>query len=152
MSGFASRLIIFHITAPLTNALPYPRAYWCSNESTPWEKCGIDAGVRMMEQIASVPVEMPHWWETLRPYRRQCLNCTPIWLMCLVEDTGSWDGGSALRLGSRFMFEMINQQQWLLPGYELMCEYFNDYGPTVAARNDSPKGSQKYLYFLFLGK
>merc|ERR1719277_1497653 len=79
-----------------------------------------------MEEISYIPVPIPHWWETFRPYERQCPTCKPIWLLCPAEDTGAWDGGSALRLGSRIMLEKINEQQWLLPGYELMCEYYND--------------------------
>jgi hypothetical protein len=31
-----------------------------------------------------------------------------------------------LRVGGMMMLEHINKQQWLLPGYELMCEYYND--------------------------
>merc|ERR1719272_2899322 len=80
----------------------------------------------MMEEIMYLPVQIPHWWESFLPYTRQCTSCTAIWLLCPAEDTGAWDGGSALRLGSRLMLEKINSQQWLLPGYELMCEYYNN--------------------------
>ena len=108
------------------DALSYDRLLVrrCSNVSIPWDRCGIDAGERIMEEILNVPVTMPHWWEGMRPYERQCPSCMPIWLLCPVDDTGSWDGGSALRLGSRTMLELINRQQWLLPGYELMCICF----------------------------
>jgi len=87
---------------------------------------GETSGSRMMEEIPGIPVPMPHWWENFRPYQRQCPTCTPIWLLCPAEDTGGWDGGDTLRLGSRMTLEMINKQQKLLPGYELMCEWKND--------------------------
>ena len=48
-------------------------------------------------------------------------------MLCPAEDTGGWDGGDMLRLGSRMTLEMINKQQKLLPGYELMCESYNDH-------------------------
>merc|ERR1719272_1992257 len=79
----------------------------------------------MMEQITNIPVTMPHWWESFNAQTVKCATCTKIYLLCPSDDTGAWDGGSALRLGSRIMAEKINEQQWMLPGYELMCYYFN---------------------------
>merc|ERR1719506_2129786 len=109
-------------------ALNLPPKYYCTDPSIPWDKCSVgeNSGSRMMEEIPGIPVPMPHWWENFRPYKRQCPTCTPIWLLCPSEDTGGWDGGDMLRLGSRTVLEMINKQQKLLPGYELMCEWKND--------------------------
>ena len=100
----------------------------------------------MMGQLSNVPVTMPNWWESLRPYEPQCLHCRPIWLLCLVDDTGSWDGGSAMRIGSQIMLELINRQQWLLPGYELMCEFFNHQCDTKTASQILAAGTTQNKY------
>ncbi len=68
------------------------------------------------------PAQMPPVYESMNAQKRQCPSCMVIWLLCLFEDTGAWDGGDMLRLGSRMMLERINRQQWLLLGFELMCE------------------------------
>ena len=57
---------------------------------------------------------IPDWYagyvpyETLAEQGMTCKNemgenieCTPIWMLCPSEDTGGWDGGDMLRLGSR---------------------------------------------------
>jgi len=149
MSVLAAPPVLALCFAVMAVALPLPKKFWCSNTAVPWERCSIDGGKRMMEEIPHVPVPMAHWWETLKPYNRTCPSCTPIWLLCPAEDTGAWDGGSALRLGSRIMLEKINEQQWLLPGYELMCEYFNNDCTAKTAQKivqgQSTKNSTKFV-------
>ena len=44
-----------------------------------------------------------------------------------MDDTGGWDGGDLLRVGSRFMLVVVNTQQWLLLGNVLMCEALISY-------------------------
>ena len=80
----------------------------------------------MMEEIPTVVAPLPAWWENMPEYQRQCPACKPLWMLCPSEDTGGWDGGDIQRVGGMMMLEIINKQQWLLPGFELMCEYYND--------------------------
>jgi len=117
--------LVATLVAPVV-ALPVPASHWCSNDTVPWDRCGVEFGTRMMEEIANIPVRMPAWWEGLQPYQRKCPSCKPLWLLCPSEDTGAWDGGDVLRLSSRMVMETVNSQQWLLPGYELMCDSYND--------------------------
>jgi hypothetical protein len=109
-----------------SHGLPYPTNHFCSDSAISWADCAVTGGTRMMEELPGIIVQMPHWWETMPEYTVQCPTCTKIWMLCPSEDTGGWDGGDMLRTGGMMMMEIINSQQWLLPGYELMCEYYND--------------------------
>ena len=55
-------------------------------------------------------------------YQRQCPSCEPLYLLCMIDDTGGWNTGSKHRLVYNYIFEKVNAQQ-LLPGIELMCDY-----------------------------
>ena len=111
-----------------TVALDLPGTVSCSDPLIDFDSCGVggDTNSRSMEQIPHISVPVPHWFEAMPEYKKQCENCTDIWMLCPSEDTGGWDGGDAMRLGSMMMLEKINSQQWLLPGYELRCEWYND--------------------------
>jgi Ca2+-binding EF-hand superfamily protein len=124
-SGRRSALLL--AVLQYTSALPVPDVASCSSASIDFESCGVgNAGSRSMEELPNIRVPMPHWWEAMPEYKKQCDNCTDIWMLCPSEDTGGWDGGDVLRVGSMMMLETINSQQWLLPGYELRCEWYND--------------------------
>ena len=53
-------------------------------------------------------------------------DMTPINVMMPIPITGSWNPGPTMKIAAERAQDIINQQQKLLPGYELVLDFFDD--------------------------
>ena len=51
---------------------------------------------------------------------------TPINMMVPIPITGTWSAGTTMQIAAEVAKDIINQKQLMLPGYELMLDFFDD--------------------------